>query len=204
MLLVRREREIPKVGIEQELSLVTCAWSCREKAAGASWGFCPVLGPVRGQGWSRAAGTAEEMTGGGAEVPQWVFSGGRTWESFFSQFSLKCGGKYVQLSSVSVPCAIIYGAQFSRSLRCHFCSQIFMANQTCAQPSTWPFQLCTVCGCAQRAGQGLQPWRGDMGSAWGFCCGAGCRGAVPGVGAWGSGAGSLLCCHQSLQAGFGA
>lgn len=68
MLLVRREREIPKVGIEQALSLVACAWSCWEKAAGASWGSCPVLGPVRGQGWARAAGTAEEVTGGGAEV----------------------------------------------------------------------------------------------------------------------------------------
>lgn len=197
MLLVRREREIPKVGIEQELSLVACAWSCREKAAGASWGFCPVLGPVRGHGWSRAAGTAEEVMGGGAEVPQWIFSGGRTWESFSLQFSLKCGGKYVQLSSVSVPCAIIYGAQFSRSLRCHFCSQIFMANQTCAQPGTCLFSSAPCVAVPREPGKGCSPGMGARAALGASAAGLGAE--EPCLG-WERGAVVLAHCSAATRA----
>lgn len=66
----------------------------------------------------------------------------------------------MQLSSVSVLYAIIYGAQFSRSLRCHFCSQIFMANQTCAQPSTCLFSSAPCVAVPREPGRGCSPGMG--------------------------------------------
>lgn len=135
--------------------------------------------------------------GGGAEVPQWIFSGGRTWESFSLQFSLKCGGKYVQLSSVSVPCAIIYGAQFSRSLRCHFCSQIFMANQTCAQPGTCLFSSAPCVAVPREPGKGCSPGMGARAALGASAAGLGAE--EPCLG-WERGAVVLARCSAATRA----
>lgn len=64
--------------------------------------------------------------------------------SAFSQVSLKCGGKYRALKFGDCAVPMMCGAQFSCSLCCHFCSWIFIADQS--WPSLAPaLQRCSLC-----------------------------------------------------------
>lgn len=119
---------------------------------------------------------------------------------------------------------MIYGAQFSCSLCCHFCSWIFIASQSCAQPSVCLAALLPlpVGASAPRPGEGSGGCHpgvggfglllvGGIGETFLVRVGAGRRWSwVVSVGSVGQappappGSVSLLCCYLSRQTGFGA